>query len=67
MHISVNLRSVTNFVVVAGDGFKLPDSPSLDNCPDASGVYPTGDLKMNSSQVPSRGRPIKFTPEGFSI
>ena len=38
------------------------DSSPLDNCPDASGDDLEGDLKMNSSQVPSRGRPIKFTP-----
>jgi len=38
------------------------DSSPLDNCPDASGDDLEGDSKMNSSQVPSRGRPIKFTP-----
>ena len=37
------------------------DSSPLDNCPDASGDDLEGDSKMNSSQVPSRGRPIKFT------
>ena len=63
MHISVNLRSAAmKSVAVVGDGFKLPRLLSLDNCPDASGDDLEGDSKMNSSQVPSRGRPIKFTP-----
>jgi hypothetical protein len=39
------------------------DSSPLDNCPDASGDDLEGDSKMNSSQVPPRGRPMKFTQE----
>ena len=75
MHTSENLRSaaiksVAGTVSVAGDGFL-----SVGNCPDASRDDLKGDSEMNhhdlitaplakfSSQVPPRGRPMKFTQE----
>ena len=65
MHISVNLRSAA-MKSVAGRGrwFQTSSKTPLRSTtvPMPAGTTWRATLKMNSSQVPSRGRPIKFTP-----
>ena len=74
MHTSVNLRSAA-IKSVAGTASVAGDASPLGNCRGASRDDLEGDSEMNhhdlitaplakfSSQVPPRGRPIKFTPE----
>jgi hypothetical protein len=72
MHTSVNLRSaeiksVAGMASAAGDGFKLlsparPKSSVRDSQMNDHDLI-AAPLAKISSQVPARGRPIKFTPE----